>query len=101
MMTGMKREDINEERALGGLAGFWYRLNLSVGEKAPVLVYFEEENNWTGCNLAVCFDDEAPTEICRISMSRTEWEKLAADNRVELARGLSGRPIEVSALIAP
>jgi hypothetical protein len=49
----------------------------------------------------VCFDDEAPTEICRISMSRTEWEKLAADNRVELARGLSGRPIEVSALIAP
>ena len=94
----MKKEEFSEERALLGLAGFWYRLNLSIGEQAPVLVYFKEEDNWTGCNLVVCFDDEAPSEICHIAMARSEWAKLVSEKRIEMAWGLSGKPIELEAI---
>jgi hypothetical protein len=77
----------------------WYKLDLSLGaggEKAPLLVYFEAEDNWTGINLVVCADDEAASVICRISMTRHGWRQLAKDNRVEMAWGLSGKPIESS-----
>jgi hypothetical protein len=99
MIGTMKREDTNEERAKEGLAGFWYRLRLSAGvhgEKAPVLVYMDEENRWTGLNMVVCWDDEAPTGICRISMARSEWLKLVQEDRVAMAWDLSGKPIELT-----